>query len=305
MRVSSLYNSNAMLYQMGQNGTRMNKLMEQLSTLQRVNVPSDDPIASSRLVQINREQSAITQYQSNISRLSGNLSMQESHVKALDNQLTSLNDKLLAAANETHSSEGMSGFGKEIGSMLDSLVATMNSKNEDGRYLFAGTKTDQKPVMWNETEQRYEYQGNNGTRETTVANGVNITENTNLSHAFSSSGDDLDVLNRLKAISEKMQDPSIPVSDYSDELNALMGSVKGASDKVSAIYTDLGGRQNRLTMLDDAHTDVKTANDLVAKDLSGLDIATATINLQLYSNSMQISNKAYSMISQLSLFSMM
>ena len=54
----------------------------------------------------------------------------------------------------------MSGFGKEIGSMLDSLVATLNSKNEDGRYLFSGTKTDQKPVVWNETTQSYEYNGN-------------------------------------------------------------------------------------------------------------------------------------------------
>lgn len=305
MRVSGLYNANMMTYQMGKNGTQMNKLMQQMSTLQRVNVPSDDPIASSRMVQLNREQSAITQYQSNISRLSGNLSMQESHVTALNNQLTSLNDKLLAASNDTHSSEDMSGFGKEISSMLDSLVATLNSKNEDGRYLFSGTKTDQKPVVWNETTQSYEYNGNDGTRETAVANGVSITENTNLSGAFSSSGNDLDLLNQLKSISEKMQDPNIPASDYADELNALMGAVKDSSDDVAAIFTDLGGRQNRLTMLDDAHTDVKTANDMVAKDLSGLDMATASVNFQLYYNSMQVSNKTYSMISQLSLFSMM
>ena len=62
MRVSGLYNANMMTYQMGKNGTQMNKLMQQMSTLQRVNVPSDDPIASSRMVQLNREQSAITQY---------------------------------------------------------------------------------------------------------------------------------------------------------------------------------------------------------------------------------------------------
>ena len=57
MRVSGLYNANMMTYQMGKNGTQMNKLMQQMSTLQRVNVPSDDPIASSRMVQLNREQS--------------------------------------------------------------------------------------------------------------------------------------------------------------------------------------------------------------------------------------------------------
>ena len=61
MRISSLYHSSAMLHQMNQNGARLSKLMEQMATQKRVNVPSDDPVASSRLVQLNREQSAIEQ----------------------------------------------------------------------------------------------------------------------------------------------------------------------------------------------------------------------------------------------------
>ncbi|VFS61194.1 flagellar hook-associated protein FlgL [Kluyvera cryocrescens] len=48
--------------------------MEQLSSQKRVNVPSDDPVAASRLVQLGREQAAIKQYQSNITSLSGALS---------------------------------------------------------------------------------------------------------------------------------------------------------------------------------------------------------------------------------------
>ena len=61
MRISGLNNSNAMLAQLGVNGNRVAKLMEQLSTQKRVNVPSDDPVAASRLVQLSREQSAIKQ----------------------------------------------------------------------------------------------------------------------------------------------------------------------------------------------------------------------------------------------------
>ncbi|VFS27090.1 flagellar hook-associated protein 3 [Enterobacter cancerogenus] len=176
MRISSLYNSDAMMAQLGVNGTRMSKLMEQMATQKRINVPSDDPVAATRLVQLNREQSAIKQYQSNITGLSGSLSGQEAHVTAMSNQLLSMNDKLLAAANGTHSSEDMKGFGAELSSMLDSLVASINAQNESGGYLFSGTKTDTKPVVWDETQGKYVYQGNNGTRETTVANGVNVTE---------------------------------------------------------------------------------------------------------------------------------
>lgn len=304
MRISSLYNSDAMMAQLGVNGTRMSKLMEQMATQKRINVPSDDPVAATRLVQLNREQSAIQQYQSNISRLSGSLASQEAHVTAMSNQLLSLNDKLLAAANGTHSSEDMTGFGAELSSMLDSLVASINAQNENGSYLFSGTKTDAKPVVWDEAQGKYIYQGNDGSRETTVANGVSVTENTNVVQAFGN-GNDLEMLNKLKALSDKMQDPSIPVSDYQDEMNEMLTLSSDTQGKVAAMFTDLGGRQNRLTMLGDAHTDVSTANDQVVRDLSDTDWATTSINLQLYANSVQVTNKAYSMISQLSLFSML
>lgn len=305
MRISSLYNSDAMMAQLGVNGMRMSKLMEQMATQKRINVPSDDPVAATRLVQLNREQSAIKQYQNNISGLSGALASQEAHISAMSNQLISLNDKLLAAANGTHSSEDMAGYGAELSSMLDSLVASMNAQNESGGYLFSGTKTDSKPVVWDEAEGKYVYQGNNGTRETTVANGVSVTENTNVVGAFSGSGNDLEMLNKLKALSDKMQDPTLSASDYQDDLNEMLTLSENSRDKVAALFTDLGGRQNRLTMLDDAHTDVSMANDKVVSDLADTDWATTSINLQLFTNSVQITNKAYSMINQLSLFSML
>lgn len=304
MRISSLYNSNAMLAQLGTNGTQMAKLMEQLSTQKRVNVPSDDPVAASRLVQLNREQSAIKQYQSNISGLTGALSIQESHITAMSNQVMAMGDKLKLANNSSLSQKDLAGYGEELGSMLDSLVASMNSKNENGSYLFSGTMTGSKTVEVDENGQ-YVFGGNENSRETVVANGVSITENTNISKAFSSSGNDLDMLNKLKELSEKMQDPNANYADYKDDLSAMIDMTQSTSDNLGALFTDLGGRQNRLKLIDDAHTDVSLSNAQVETDLNAADSATTTINLQLYMTSMQITNKSYSMISQLNLFSML
>ncbi|MBU4684474.1 flagellar hook-associated protein FlgL [Cedecea davisae] len=305
MRISSLYNSSQMLNQLGSNSESISKLMMQLSTQKRVNVPSDDPVAASRLVQLNREQSAIAQYQKNITSISGTLASQESHLQAMNDQLLALNDKLLSAANSTNSQQDMASYGAELDSMLDSLVASMNAQNENGSYLFSGTKTGTKPVQWDEATQKYVFAGNDGTRETTVANGVNIKENTNVAGAFSSGGDDLDMLNKLKDLAKKMQDPSIPVGDYQSDINNMLSSTTHTRDNVSALFTDVGGRQNRLTLLGDAHTDVSAANDQVVRDLSFCDTATTTVNLKLFSNAVQLSNQAYSMISKLSLFSVM
>ena len=303
MRISGLHNSNAMLAQLGVNGNRVSKLMEQLSTQKRVNVPSDDPVTASRLVQLNREQSAIKQYQSNITSLSGKLSVQESHITAMSNQVLAVSDKLKLANNSTLSQKDLASYGAELGSMLDSLVASMNSKNESGSYLFSGTKTNTKAVEL--VDGQYVYGGNDNSRETIVANGVSITENTNVAQAFSGSGNDLDMLNKLKELSEKMQDPNLSYADYQDDISAMIDMTQTTSDSLGALFTDLGGRQNRLTLIDDAHTDVSLSNSLVETDLNSADSATTTINLQLYMTSMQITNKAYSMVSQLNLFSML
>ena len=304
MRISSLYNSNAMLSQLGTNGNRVAKLMEQLSSQKRVNVPSDDPVAASRLVQLGREQAAIKQYQSNITSLSGALSVQESHITAMSNQVLAVGDKLKLANNSTLSQKDLASYGAELGSMLDSLVASMNSKNENGSYLFSGTMTGSKTVEL-DANGKYVFGGNENSRDTIVANGVSITANTNISHAFSSSGNDLEMLNKLKELSEKMQDPNANYADYQDDLSAMIDMSQSTSDNLGALFTDLGGRQNRLTLISDAHTDVSLSNAQVETDLNAADSATTTINLQLYMTSMQITNKSYSMISQLNLFSML
>lgn len=302
MRISSLYHSSAMLHQMNQNGARLSKLMEQMATQKRVNVPSDDPVASSRLIQLNREQSALEQYQSNITRLSGSMSTQEAHITALSDQLQALSDKLLAASNDTHSDKDMQGFGNEISQMLESLVSVMNAKNEEGQYLFSGTKTDTQPVVWNATSGQYEYRGNEGTRSANVANGVAIEENVTVAGAFSDAGNNLSMLNLLKNVSEQL---STPGSNYQADLKQLLGDVRTASDNVAAIFTDLGGKQNRLTLLSDAHSDVKIAHEHVIKDLSALDAATTYVNIQMFSQAVQASNKSFMMIGQLSLFNQM
>ena len=304
MRISSLYNSNAMLSQLGTNGNRVAKLMEQLSSQKRVNVPSDDPVAASRLVQLGREQAAIKQYQSNITSLSGALSVQESHITAMSNQVLAVGDKLKLANNSTLSQKDLASYGAELGSMLDSLVASMNSKNENGSYLFSGTMTGSKTVEL-DANGKYVFGGNENSRDTIVANGVSITENTNISHAFSSSGNDLEMLNKLKELSEKMQDPNANYADYQDDLSAMIDMSQSTSDTLGTLFTDLGGRQNRLTLISDAHTDVSLSNAQVEIDLNAADSETTTINLQLYMTSMQITNKSYSMISQLNLFSML
>lgn len=302
MRISSFHLSSTMMQNINNYSGQLNKLTEQMALRKRILVPSDDPIASARLVQINREQAAITQYQENITRLSGSLSQQETHLDSVSKQLLAMRDKVLLASNGSGSTSDLNGYGNELQAMLESVVSTLNNKNEDGRYLFSGTATDSQPIVFDEASGQYVFQGNTNQREVTVGSGVSIKENTSAGDLFFNGSNDF--LNEMNELVAMMQDPNTDFSSpaYQDALDNIIGSIDTSIDSVSSSITDLGGRQNALTMMKDAHEDVKIANELVGKDLSDLDYATASIELNGYLVAAQASQATFVKISNLSLF---
>jgi flagellar hook-associated protein 3 FlgL len=304
MRISSFHLSSTMFQNINSYSGQLNKLTEQMALRKRVIVPSDDPIASSRLVLINREQSAIDQYQSNITRLSGSLSQQEAHLDSVSKQLLAMRDKVLLANNGTGSAGDINGYGSELEAMLESIVSTMNNKNEDGRYLFSGTATDTQPIVFDAASGQYVYQGNTNQRETVVGSGVSVKENSNAGDIFFNGSNDL--LNDLNELVGMMKDPNTDFTSpaYTDALNNMISTIDSSIDSVASTMTDLGGRQNAITMMDEAHSDVKIANELVQKELSDLDYATAAIELEGFLVAAKASQSTFVKISSLSLFDM-
>ena len=69
--------------------------------------------------------------------------------------------------------------------------------------------------------------------------------------------------------------------------------------------TELGGRQNTLTLLGNGNADVSLANQKVQGDLSQLDLGAAFLQVSGYELSMQASQKVYTRVAAISLFDLM
>ena len=124
-------------------------VVEQMATGKEILQPSDDPIAATRITQLNRQQSAIEQYQSNIDSASAGLSQQESILDGVNNSLLAVRDDLLEAANGTNTADSLASLGQDIQSLTESMVAALNYQDEDGHYVFGGTINDQPPIVLN------------------------------------------------------------------------------------------------------------------------------------------------------------
>lgn len=307
MRVTAQQSYVSMTQSFNDLSSDLSHVVTQMATGKSILLPSDDPIAATRITQLNRQQSALEQYQTNIDSATAGMSQQESILDGVNNDLLAIRDDLLEAANGTNTAESLSSLGQDIQSMTEAMVSALNYQDEDGHYVFGGTVNDRPPIVAVDEDgdgvtDSYTYQGNNDHRQTTVSNGVEVDTNVAVSDFF---GDSLDVLNTLTSLSKELQDPSVDPADpqvQSDIQNAI-NTVDVASDGLNASIATIGETQNTMTMLSGAQTDISTSNDQLISQLSDLDYGPASITFTGLEMAMEATLKTYSKVSELNLFS--
>lgn len=307
MRVSTQQSYVSMTQSFNDLSSDLSHVVEQMATGKSILLPSDDPIAATRITQLNRQQSALDQYQSNIDSATAGMSQQESILDGVNNDLLAIRDDLLEAANGTNTADSLASLGQDIQSMTEAMVSALNYQDEDGHYVFGGTVNDRPPIVAVDDDgdgvtDSYTYQGNDDHRQTTVSNGVEVDTNVAVSDFF---GDSLDVLNTLTSLSKELQDPSVDPADpqvQSDIENAI-NTVDDASDSLNASIATIGETQNTMSMLSGAQTDIATSNDQLIGQLSDLDYGPASITFTGLEMAMEATLKTYSKVSELNLFS--
>ena len=136
MRISDTQFSQMMLQSLQLNNAGLGKVMQQMSTSERLTKLSDDPMASVKLLNLDREGSAISQYKSNIANVKTALTSQEVHLESVNESLKRMNELVLWGANGTLSDTERTGMITELESLRASVVSSFNAQDEEGRYLF-------------------------------------------------------------------------------------------------------------------------------------------------------------------------
>lgn len=299
MRISNAQITAMMHGSMNTSSEKLGKLMQQMATGERMLMPSDDPISAVRVLRIQREEASLTQYRTNIANVSGNLSKQEANLKAASDTMLNVRDMLLWAANGSNTSEDLAAIANELQSLEKTILSFANVRDEEGRYLFSGTLSNRPAVTFDEATQTYSLTGNDQYRQAAVANGVLVEENVTAAQVF---GADADMLNQLRALVTNLADPAI---DASAQISETLASLDATHGRLLGAVTELGGRQNTLTLLSSSNEDVSLVNQKIEGELSQLDYATASIDLNNYQLSLQATQKTYLKINGLSLFGML
>jgi flagellar hook-associated protein 3 FlgL len=172
MRVTQNTNFNVLNDSINRSKNRMTQYQNQLSTMKKVNVPSDDPASSAKILEIRTDKVNSEQFDANVK-------MAETYLNNTDTVLSELTDIVIRAkeiaigqASGASSNESTRiGVAEEVGQLYLQSVAAANRRIGD-RYLLSGYRTDKPPVG---TDGKYH--GDDGDMMVEVARDVFVSMN--------------------------------------------------------------------------------------------------------------------------------
>lgn len=176
MRISTLQTINQGINGMRDVSEQSFKTQNQISSNKRVLTPSDDPVASTRILQLNQDQSIRDQYKDNIDRVEGRLNLEEAQLTSVGQIVDRVRELTLSAGNGAYTLTDRRAIAEEIDVRMTELASLMNSKDANGEFIFSGFKGDTQPFVKNEAGG-YDYKGDEGRRYVSIASSSTIATN--------------------------------------------------------------------------------------------------------------------------------
>ncbi|MBY7514611.1 flagellar hook-associated protein FlgL [Escherichia fergusonii] len=310
--------STQMMYQQNMRGITNSqaewmKYGEQMSTGKRVINPSDDPIAASQAVVLSQAQARNNQYALARTFATQKVSLEENVLSQVTTALQNAQEKIVYAGNGTLSDDDRASLATDLQGIRDQLMNLANSTDGNGRYIFAGYKTEAAPF----DQASGEY---NGGKES-ITQQVDASRSMVIGHT----GDKIFDHFTSNAIPEpagstqetnlfKMLDSAIgalktPVAENETEKEKAAGIIdktnrglKNSLNNVLTVRAELGTQLSELDALDSLGSDRALGQTQQMSDLINVDWNAAISSYVMQQAALQASYKAFTDMQGMSLF---
>ena len=176
MRISTLQQFNTGVRSILDNQESTMRTQQQISTGRRVLTPSDDPVASTRILQLQQDISLREQYQENLTGAKNRLNLEEATLSSVTENISRIRELTVNAGNGSMTAEDRSYIASEIDTRLDALVDLMNTKDASNTYIFAGFKGETEPFQ-TRSGGGVVYEGDDGERYLDISSSTSIQTN--------------------------------------------------------------------------------------------------------------------------------
>jgi len=162
MRISSTQIFQTGIDQIQRGQVELNRTSLQMGRGERILSPSDDPSGATQVNQFERIIQATKQFQRNIDNTQPRLQQEESALQSGTDLLQRARELVVAGNNDSQTNETRSYIAGELRQLRDGMFDIANTKDPNGEYLFAGTKSLQQPFQ-QDGSGAVRYEGAEGT----------------------------------------------------------------------------------------------------------------------------------------------
>lgn len=297
MRISDRSNHGVVQDNLQRSRSRLENLQTQVSTLKKVNRPSDDPVGSAKVLEVRTDKVNNEQFQTN-----GKLA--EAFLNNTDHALEDLSEILMRAKEiAINQSSGASstpetriGVAEEVTQLYQRALATANRRIGD-RFIFGGFKTHQAPF-----DKEGSYQGDQGEMMVEIGREVYIGANLPGSEVFNTKPEQTkdqikdpgEISRTLASEEEGVAEPDSPNINYFEELKALriglltgdLNTIRGTLErfdelqgKVIALRSKVGSRIQGIQGTISAHERHNITNAQLTSTIEDADMTQVVSDL--------------------------
>ncbi|MDC9497148.1 MULTISPECIES: flagellar hook-associated protein FlgL [unclassified Pseudoalteromonas] len=173
---------------------------EQVTTGKKYLTTSEAPAAISQGMLYSNKIQTNEQYTKNIDQLTGRLETEETILQSINTNIQQAQELAIQAGNGAYTQDDLESIAAELSEIQKTLVNLMNTRSEDGKFIFSGYQDSTQPYQLDSTTGEYTYNGDQGQHVITIAEGVSIKSSDNGFDTFEKTDARLNVLDNKAGI---------------------------------------------------------------------------------------------------------
>lgn len=276
-----------------------NALQTQISSGQKFDSASEDPVAAAQLRELTRAQALSAVDTTAANRANADLTLADGALQNFADAVIQAQQLATQAASSVLNPAQRASIGTQLNQIHAQLVSLTNSKDSTGKALFGGQTSSQAYTL--DAAGNAVYTGTASSTQVSLGEGQSVTSSLTGPEFlnYSVGGTSTDLLATIKSLADTLTtNPSGGQAAAQSSLTSLSAGL----DSITNAQTIVGARLAYVDLTNQHRQTVSDLNTTAQTDIGSTDLATTIANLQQTMTVLQAAQESFAKMSGLSLF---
>lgn len=278
----------------------MFRTSEQMSSMKRINRPSDDPEGTKVMLGFKVSMSQLEQYQKNLDVADRHLQQTESSLTQVKDILVRAKELAIQGKNGTMSADARAALAEEVQQLQQQMLSAANT-NINGEYVFSGYKTDTLPYALSALQPNATpvatYSGDTNVRAVQISEGSTMAIQVRGDQVFQGDGTaaQVDLFQSMADLESALRSNNID-DDDAHSVGSMIDDLDKGLTQVLGHITSVGAKLNRIESTKAEYSSQIDNFKVFTENIEGADVAQLASEFQRANTALQATIQAAGLV---------